>query len=1289
MELLQKFDINLPEIVSFVVSKDLASSKTEKKVKAINKFSTYWNLTSSQYPGYVAFPDGNSLFRMLEFLEDEIPSIRLASKSWLSISTTNFRRILDPLLSILCNPQTGVVMTMQEEMFFTDVYDSRQIVNAFSKFRSIVLNSQYELIHYSLANVVTQNIMVKFREVFKYVELTDETYYQVFIQICVKFIVGQLQNEQLSKNSSDTHSVNATACEFLELILKSSKETGVVSMVAHGIIQRILQALSTAIEKQDNAMQVQLLNLIKVILFECNFREENEKCCEILSSELFSDILVNGMNNQVSYVRKHFIEFVVQCVPMITEMLAEEEAVYPVEKMVICLTGILRNVDLSMYGEDSEGTVVSKAPQSSKDQKIRATLLIKKQDQKAFQTNSGDNLVINSELDIQIIIEGIKTIIYHCLHIHPDPSELDFNEEYEYIEGGGFSFKTIFGTSEGHDKLIDKNSKLTPLKEAVLSCMKPFLISSIYCWTDLSIFLPRDYLFSRTGVIAFRHEDQSLINTMIDQTLRNNNGEDDHEDNYEEEKVSGKKGKKRKGKKKKKLVLEPQPSESHDILGTQESYIKSFSNYTHNMLISVLKPIAYHYPNQLIQVILTIWLKKEDILNTNVNLSLIKLIQILTCLDLPLYAVIGALNYNIEKLGFESKKVALKKKVTLEMQECQRESLVFFFLYTYILHNLQFYFRTEDETKIYRLFLKFLKYFQYSRHPTTICWMMETLYIVSQKFSPKEAYLVEKKLKKDYQDLMQILTENVARIISNDLNIGYSEDYCLTFVYPPSMYEHLKAWSVLINQGDASKKVLGPTSFLGTHIHTVKDQSSTYENIHKVSRETVLMNELLEEDQRLIRTDTKDNIVKFIRDLIEAQNFDKDMQMPPYFLEIFFSYYTVQTMKNLFFLLLHNVLLSSSQEKIVYNLDTIVGVIIHILQRKKDNPPVITDIVTELFAGLMKNADKILVKTYRKQISEIFFSDYFFSASSRALNKWKTIIDYYMNHEKNDLIDDIINKWNTSAGMFTSKHYETKQKCTAIKRVAFLLYSSSTDHYLDKIDLLLKKMTENFKMSHLDYKVRIQLLLLCRIILLRLSPDNLVESLRKLWPNLLNELINILETNDTETEDGCALTIEALKLIEVLSLLNLEDFQLNQWIFIMDSYNIKKTSFTKKDMNKVILSTPPEYFQPYVVGLFEDHTQFDYTQEDETHVKDHDAHEPLEEVKGDFNAARTSGSRKYTVLELAHVGSEYAEKFAISQKADVMQTYSATKCIERTQLSTQSAEQMIEKDFIDAAPVKE
>lgn len=58
--------------------------------------------------------------------------------------------------------------------------------------------------------------------------------------------------------------------------------------------------------------------------------------------------------------------------------------------------------------------------------------------------------------------------------------KLDFNEEYEYVDSSGFSIKSIFGGGEDHDKLLEKNVKLTPLKEAVLACMNQFLLSIIY-----------------------------------------------------------------------------------------------------------------------------------------------------------------------------------------------------------------------------------------------------------------------------------------------------------------------------------------------------------------------------------------------------------------------------------------------------------------------------------------------------------------------------------------------------------------------------------------------------------------------------------------------------------------------------------------------------------------------------------------------------------------------------------------------------------------------------------------
>ena len=74
----------------------------------------------------------------------------------------------------------------------------------------------------------------------------------------------------------------------------------------------------------------------------------------------------------------------------------------------------------------------------------------------------------------------------------------------------------------------------------------------------------------------------------------------------------------------------------------------------------------------------------------------------------------------------------------------------------------------------------------------------------------------------------------------------------------------------------------------------------------------------------------------------------------------------------------------------------------------------------------MEKAHHLIVKNYRREITEIFFSDEFFNCSRGALRKWSTIINLYMTHEKADLIEDIISKWNTSSGLFTSKDWENK-----------------------------------------------------------------------------------------------------------------------------------------------------------------------------------------------------------------------------------------------------------------------
>ena len=66
----------------------------------------------------------------------------------------------------------------------------------------------------------------------------------------------------------ESQTVNASACEFMELILKSLEAHPETSnKIAHIIVDPILRTFKQVIDNQNHAMQVHLLNLLKVIFF--------------------------------------------------------------------------------------------------------------------------------------------------------------------------------------------------------------------------------------------------------------------------------------------------------------------------------------------------------------------------------------------------------------------------------------------------------------------------------------------------------------------------------------------------------------------------------------------------------------------------------------------------------------------------------------------------------------------------------------------------------------------------------------------------------------------------------------------------------------------------------------------------------------------------------------------------------------------------------------------------------------------------------------------------------------
>lgn len=72
-----------------------------------------------------------------------------------------------------------------------------------------------------------------------------------------------------------------------------------------------------------------------------------------------------------------------------------------------------------------------------------------------------------------------------------------------------------------------------------------------------------------------------------------------------------------------------------------------------------------------------------------------------------------------------------------------------------------------------------------------------------------------------------------------------------------------------------------------------------------------------------------------------------------------------------------------------------------------------------------------------------------------------------------------------------------------------------------------------------------------RVLILRLSLATLNEVLRKIWPTLITLMMTIFAKTH-ESKGNLKVMLEALKLLELISIKNIEEFYLYQWIFIYD-----------------------------------------------------------------------------------------------------------------------------------------
>ena len=105
----------------------------------------------------------------------------------------------------------------------------------------------------------------------------QKLYLDLLVEITLLFIRAEHPLEGGSSmltetQISETLTVNASACEFMELILKQvEKNSEFSNKIAHLIIKPLIKTFYHVIIKKNYAMQVNVINLMELILNDCNF----------------------------------------------------------------------------------------------------------------------------------------------------------------------------------------------------------------------------------------------------------------------------------------------------------------------------------------------------------------------------------------------------------------------------------------------------------------------------------------------------------------------------------------------------------------------------------------------------------------------------------------------------------------------------------------------------------------------------------------------------------------------------------------------------------------------------------------------------------------------------------------------------------------------------------------------------------------------------------------------------------------------------------------------------------
>ncbi|KAF8337070.1 Dopey, N-terminal-domain-containing protein [Cantharellus anzutake] len=198
-------------------------------------------------------------------------------------------------------------------------------------------------------------------------------------------------------------------------------------------------------------------------------------------------------------------------------------------------------------------------------------------------------------------------------------------------------------------------------------------------------------------------------------------------------------------------------------------------------------------------------------------------------------------------------------------------------------------------------------------------------------------------------------------------------------------------------------------------------------------------------------------------------------------------------------------------------------------------------------------------KAWKPVILDSFNDARFFNSRPAVGQKWKPLIMALVDSDKQSLSDLIARTTAApSTNIFTSRETEMLLRSLNLRRLSFVLYSGEKNHFLVQLPTIQEKLVDVLRMISVSPIVQSEartIVFLCmRILICRLSPHNM----NSFWPTILTELYRTFEQLLTsiappDGSEELTFVLSACKLLDLLLVLQTEEFQVHEWIFTTDT----------------------------------------------------------------------------------------------------------------------------------------